>query len=130
MQNFLAQGFSHHVSWSGNGAGVLLYRVGKYFSKFVLKAFLQAAHSRHWIGVGWSQLAPAQGTGAPGQAGDAGIQESLEHVVQLLSPSAYSPPRTKPPSFGCSVHGACSSPSHIELGLCWEGVLVLFSCLV
>lgn len=92
MQNFLAEGFSHHFSWSGSGAGVLLYEVGKYFSKFGLKAFLQAAHSPYWIGVGWSQLAAAQGTGAPGQAGDAGIQQRLEHIVQLLSPSAYSPP--------------------------------------
>lgn len=92
MQSFLAEGFSRCFSWSGNGAGVLLYGVSKYFSKFGFKAFLQASHSPRWIRVGWSQLAAAQGTGAPGQAGDAGIQQRLEHIVQLLSPSAYCPP--------------------------------------
>lgn len=51
--------------------------------------------------MGWSQLALAQGTSAPGQAGDALIQQRLEQIVQLVSPSAASPPTAKPPSFRC-----------------------------
>lgn len=113
MQNFLAEGFSSHFSWSENGAGVLLYGVGKYFSKFGLGAFLQAAHSPRWIGVGWSQLAPAQRTSAPGHTGNAGIQQRLEGIVQLLSPSAYSPPGIKPPTFGCLVSLCTPGMRHV-----------------
>ena len=111
MQNFLAKGFSCCFSWSENGARVSLYGVDKYFSKFRLEAFLQAAHSPCWIGEGWSQLALAQGTGAPGQAGDALIQQRLEWIIQLIFPSACSPPGAKTPSSGTACPWVCRACS-------------------
>lgn len=130
MQNFLAKGFSRCFSWDGNGAGVSLHGVDKYFSKFGLGGFLQTAHSPRWIGVGWSQLAPAQGTGAPGQAGDALIQQRLGWMVQLGSPSAYSPPTAKTPSLGSGYARLAACFSYLELGLCWGERCCSRGCLV